>query len=197
MARYPNLWLRGSRYYLRVRVPADLRSVDKREHVVVSLGTSDHREAVRRYWEEQARVAREFDTARLELAGRSAATLALNEGRLEDLSNEQLETLVQGWFESRKRFRQPNSRAGEEAEILELLKQDAAHLKDADAVRASADALLIAAGLPFIRRRIGRSFPAVDRAGIQYHYLQGLVARALQVGKRAGTKFRFRSAGRG
>ncbi|MCK2053799.1 site-specific integrase [Methylobacterium sp. 37f] len=189
MARYPNLTQRGHRYYLRVRVPADLRPFDKRTHVAVSLRTSDYREAVRRYREEQARVAREFDALRTELAERSATTLALNEGRLEDLSNEQLETLVQKWFEGRERFRRPSIRFGEEANVLELLKQDAAQLDEPDAARSSADALLIAAGMPSRRRRIGRDFLTVDRTGRQYHYLIELVAHALRAENKLAHNF--------
>lgn len=180
MARYPNLWKRGNRYYLRVRVPADLRSVEKREHVAVSLRTSDHREAVRRYREEQARVARQFDATRAELAARDATTLALNEGRLDDLSDVQLETLVQNWFDSRERFRRPRSRAGEEGEFLQLLEEDATYLDEPAAARNSADALLIAAGTPSLRRRFGKGAPAIDRTGRQYHYLLELVAHALR-----------------
>ncbi|TXM65426.1 site-specific integrase [Methylobacterium sp. WL69] len=161
-------------------MPADLRAVDKREHVVVSLRTSDHREAVGRYREEQARIAREFDAARAELAGRDATTLALNEGRLEDLSNVQLEILVQTWFESREGLRRPLCQVGEEAELLVLLEQDAAHLNEPDAARTSVDALLIAAGMPSLSRRVGRGRPAVDRTGKQYRYLLELVAHALR-----------------
>ncbi len=49
MAKYPGLMRRGTRWYLRVKVPADLvEEVDRRE-IWRSLETGSHRKAVGRY----------------------------------------------------------------------------------------------------------------------------------------------------
>lgn len=147
MARYPNLWKRGDRYYVRVRVPADLRMVEKREHIAISLGTSDQRDAVRRYRDVHGKIEKQFDAIRAELAGRDAITKALNEGRLEALSDVQVETLVRGWFDAREHLRKPSLGPGDEEEGLRLLREDRARLDEidpaaADVARNSADRLL-------------------------------------------------------
>jgi len=53
LARYPNLMKRGSRYYVRVRVPKDVVALEKREHITRSLNTSDYAKAVRKLPNEQ------------------------------------------------------------------------------------------------------------------------------------------------
>jgi hypothetical protein len=47
VAKYPGLMPRGTRWYLRAKVPLDLREVLGRHEVWRSLRTGDHREAVK------------------------------------------------------------------------------------------------------------------------------------------------------
>jgi len=45
--RHPRLQKRGSRYFLRVKVPADLRGATGKREIRKALGTSDPREALK------------------------------------------------------------------------------------------------------------------------------------------------------
>ncbi len=49
MAKYPGLMRRGSRWYLRVKVPADLVEEVGWREIWRSLDTGSHRKAVGRY----------------------------------------------------------------------------------------------------------------------------------------------------
>nr|WP_293468296.1 hypothetical protein [Phenylobacterium sp.] len=132
-------------------MPTDLRLVEKREHIAISLGRSDQRDAVRRYRDVHGKIEQQFEATRAELAGRDAITKALNEGRLEALSDIQAETLVRGWFDAREHLRKPSLGPGDEEERLRLLLEDRARLDEmdpaaADVARNSADRLLADAG---------------------------------------------------
>jgi hypothetical protein len=48
VARHPRLQKRGSRYFLRVKVPTDLRSAIGKREIRKALGTSEPREALKR-----------------------------------------------------------------------------------------------------------------------------------------------------
>lgn len=185
LARYPNLWKRGTRYYVRVRVPADLRLVEKREHVVISLRTSDYREAIRGYRDVHGQIERRFELQRAEVAARDTLSITLGKGQLDRLTDHQIEGLVRDWFETRAHLRRPIARAGEEMELLLLLQEDARDLDEidpavADVTHAAADQLLADAGVPVGRRRVGRGRPVVERNSRQYRYLFELVGRALR-----------------
>ena len=75
MAKYPGLWLRGSRWQLRVVVPKDLRQVFEKAEINKSLGTSDRRAAIRLYLEERSEIERQFAAARDGLEGLSEADI--------------------------------------------------------------------------------------------------------------------------
>jgi hypothetical protein len=62
--RYPGLMKRGARWYLRVKVPARLRSALGREQLWKALGTSDRREAIRLYFPARAQLMAMFEQAR-------------------------------------------------------------------------------------------------------------------------------------
>ena len=55
---------RGTRYYLRTRVPLDLIETIGRKEIWKSLETGDHREAVRRYHLAKAELDQEFEQRR-------------------------------------------------------------------------------------------------------------------------------------
>jgi hypothetical protein len=62
--KYPGLMRRGARWYLYVKVPVDLRSTLGRLHIWKALGTSDRREAIRRYFPARAQLQATFEQAR-------------------------------------------------------------------------------------------------------------------------------------
>jgi hypothetical protein len=72
VARHPGLMRRGTRYYLRVRVPLDLINTIGRREIWKSLGTGDHREAVRRYFPARTKLQQCFEQARRPGAGLSS-----------------------------------------------------------------------------------------------------------------------------
>jgi hypothetical protein len=68
MPRHTHLLRRGSRYYLNVKVPKDLRAVYKNKEVIrKALKTSDRNEAVRRVRLESLRVHADFENERAKL----------------------------------------------------------------------------------------------------------------------------------
>ena len=64
MAKYSGLMRRGARFYLRVKVPVDLHSTLGRQQIWKALGTSDRREAIRRYFPARAQLQATFEQAR-------------------------------------------------------------------------------------------------------------------------------------
>jgi integrase len=62
--QYPGLMRRGARWYLRVKVPADLRSILGRDQIWKALGTSDRREAIGRYFPARTQLQATFEQAR-------------------------------------------------------------------------------------------------------------------------------------
>lgn len=64
MSKHPWLWDRKGTYWLRAKVPKDIRERFGREHVTFSLGTKDRRDADRLITIEAARVQERFDACR-------------------------------------------------------------------------------------------------------------------------------------
>ena len=69
MAKYPGLMRRGSRWYLRVKVPADLVEEAGRREIWHSLETGSHRKGVGRYHQAQGEVQALLESARRRLRG--------------------------------------------------------------------------------------------------------------------------------
>lgn len=67
MPRHTHLLRRGSRYYLNVKVPKDLRGVLKKRLIRKALKTSDPREAARLVRLESLRVHADFENERAKL----------------------------------------------------------------------------------------------------------------------------------
>ena len=101
MAKYPNLWKRGNAYYLRMRVPLDLVQTLRKEHVVRSLRTSDHRTALERYRRAQAEIEEQFAAIRQGRASAARSEAAIAAGDLNRLSHREIEALVVDWFAAR------------------------------------------------------------------------------------------------
>jgi hypothetical protein len=96
MPRPEHLQLRGKIYWLRVRVPDELRPVLDRLEVRRSLGTSDPVEAKRRVRIERLKTEAEFDDARRRLAAVQATQSSTP--RSVELSDEQVWMLATRWF---------------------------------------------------------------------------------------------------
>lgn len=64
MSKHPWLWERGGTYWLRAKVPKDIRDRFGAGHVAFTLGTKDRREADRLITIEAARVQERFDSCR-------------------------------------------------------------------------------------------------------------------------------------
>jgi hypothetical protein len=62
--KYPRLQKRGSRYFLRVKVPTDLRSAVGKREIRKALGTSDPREALKEVRKASAETDAMFDAVR-------------------------------------------------------------------------------------------------------------------------------------
>ena len=72
-ARHPRLQKRGSRYFLRVKVPTDLRSAVGKREVRKALGTSEPREALKRVRQASAETDAMFEALRGKVAANEAA----------------------------------------------------------------------------------------------------------------------------
>lgn len=153
MAKYPGLMRRGTKWYLRVSVPGDLVDAIGKREVWRSLRTGDHREAKRRYFEERAKVERQFGSAR--------------QG-LDALSEQDIRRMVVQWFDQGDRRSAKADFAalggGRQVEPDDAGEWEGMLLGGADEeilphVQAEADAILISHGWPRSTRQatnIGR-----------------------------------------
>jgi len=99
--RHTRLFRRGSRYYLRVKVPVDLQSAMGRMEIKWSLGTSDAREAERRIKFESAKADAIFETERAKLNGGKTKGNGDREAHrmpLRILSQEHAQEFARTWF---------------------------------------------------------------------------------------------------
>jgi hypothetical protein len=76
MPRHPRLQKRGSRYFLRVKVLADLCSAVGKREVRKALGTSEPREALKRVRQASAETDAMFEALRGKVASPSLAARA-------------------------------------------------------------------------------------------------------------------------
>ncbi len=174
---------------MKKRVPMDLRHVESREQIAISLGTTDPREAERRYPFRLADIERRFHELRSELAAQGPVQAALRTGRLELLSDADIETLVGAWFRKRAALREPSFDTLDARTHLDHLADDESRIRapdphDMDPVENAANRLLLDAGMAARTRKLGHSrtkaaVPVVDRSTSQYAYLINLVRRAL------------------
>jgi integrase len=192
LAKYPGLYARSGRWYVRKRVPADLIHVEKREQIRLSLNTSDRRNAVKLYHLRAAEIEVRFADLRRQLQEVGKVTAALAVGKLEKLNHREIEGLAIDWWGERSAFRAPRvDEMTSPAEVAAEIERDAEALAnplpdDGDPVGRIADQLLVKAGIVAYPQRIGSMrthvlAPVVDRSTAQYRYLRELVARGLQV----------------
>jgi integrase len=186
LAKYPGLGLRRGAWYVRKRTPVDLQHVERRRSVRYSLDTTSFREAVKRYPFKMAEIQADFERMRHELREQGKVSAALAVGKLERLSEGEIESLAAAWWARREAYRQPQV---DEDDPLAVLAEEEALLArrdegDGDPVRNLADRLLVDAGMASKPLRVGRiktqvAYPLVDRSTIQYRYLCELITRAL------------------
>jgi hypothetical protein len=105
MPRHTHLLRRGSRYYLNVKVPKDLRGVLKKDIIRKALKTSEPREAARRVRLESLRIHAEFENLRRKLRAKNAPPKRLSAISTGDAYNlvfrhfSQLEQMSEEWWE--------------------------------------------------------------------------------------------------
>ena len=88
MAKYPGLMRRGSRWYLRAKVPADLVEEVGRREIWRSLETGSHRKAVGRYHQVRGEVQALLEAARRRLRGGG-----------DEVTDAELRRLAAMWFQ--------------------------------------------------------------------------------------------------
>jgi integrase len=151
MARRPeHLQLRGSTWWLRVRVPDELRPILGKLEIRRTLGTSDAAEAKRRVRIERIKVEAEFDDARASLerqraaAGRASAAQVI-------LTEEQVWALATRWFIEQERAGVSRPVEIGDEEVIQNLSEDLVHVERFDevsaTVREEVDKLLAEAGV--------------------------------------------------
>jgi hypothetical protein len=84
--RHPRLQKRGSRYFLRVKVPTDLRSAIGKREIRKALGTSDPREALKRVRKASVEADAVFETYRVRTAPNASDRVPASEADLERLA---------------------------------------------------------------------------------------------------------------
>lgn len=190
LAKYPGLQARGNGvWYVRKRVPTDLVHVEARSSIRLSLETTDKKAAIKLYPFKLAAIEQHFDALRngLQSAGKVSAVLAV--GKLERLSEREIEGLVSRWWAERDIARRPDVDDMTDIEALVAdIEADARVLGPdmvgSEAVRGLADGLLVSAGMASRPLSIGKrktkvAYPVVDRSTPSYRYLCELVGRAL------------------
>ncbi len=118
MAKQPRLHKRGSRYYVRVRVPDDLRPILGRREIKYSLGTADYREALERVRLASATIDGQFAETRRK-ATIEPVTI---------LSEFEAEQIVLRWFHVADREAERTDTGGDVAEAMQNLEEDAGDL---------------------------------------------------------------------
>lgn len=151
MARRPeHLQLRGSTWWLRVRVPDELRQIIGKREVRRTLGTSDSAEARRRVRIERIKVEAEFDDARVTLERQRAAAGGATAAQV-TLTEEQVWALATRWFVEQERAGASRPVEIGDEEVIQNLSEDLAHVERFDEVSATVqdevDKLLAQAGI--------------------------------------------------
>ena len=85
MPRHPRLQKRGSRYFLRVKVPTDLRSAIGKREIRKALGTSDAREALKRVRKASVEADAIFETCRARAVPAASVRVPASEADLDRL----------------------------------------------------------------------------------------------------------------
>lgn len=191
LAKYPGLYQRQGVWYVRRKVPIDLRHLFTSDQRRKSLGTGDRKSAFRLYAPTLTEIEREFELKRAELGRKDNITQALLTAKLERLTEIEIDGLVLGWWVGRAACRQPVVDDFELAETLLEIEADlhaiiAPGPEEGDPATQVADQLLVEAGMVSHTRGVGpfttlARFPAVDRSSEQFRYLCDRVRIALEI----------------
>jgi hypothetical protein len=151
LAKYPGLVRRdGGVWYVRKRVPDDLRHILGSSDIRRSLKTTDRKEAVGRYHSESAEIAERFKTLRAELEARGAIEHGLSTGRIDLLGRAEVEKIVAEWWGRREATRKPQlDEFTDRRDLLAAIREEAALLTErpeGDVAARLADQLLVKAG---------------------------------------------------
>jgi integrase len=151
MARRPeHLLLRGNIWWLRVRVPDELRPIIGKTEIRKSLKTSDGAEAKRRVRIERIKVEAEFDDARVTLERQRAAAGGATAAQV-TLTEEQVWALATRWFVEQERASVSRPAEIGNEEVIQNLSEDLAHVERFEevsrTVHAEVDKLLAEAGV--------------------------------------------------
>jgi len=151
MARRPeHLQLRGSTWWLRVRVPDELRPILRKLEVRRTLGTADAAEAKRRVRIERIKVEAEFDDARVTLERQRAAAGGVTAAQV-TLTEEQVWALATRWFVEQERAGASRPVEIGDAEVIQNLSEDLPHIERFEevsrTVHEEVDKLLAEAGV--------------------------------------------------
>lgn len=191
LAKYPGLYQRGGVWYVRKRVPIDLRPLAARDQVRLSLETGERRLAVQRYPFKLAEIERGFDELRQDHRALGKVERSLRTGQLEALTWSELGELASEWWDRRSAARTPDPEDLSDVPALvvqiddDLQRSLSPRLEDGDVVEALVDRLLVQAGVPARPMKAGvmrtrALYPDLDRSTSQYRYLCDLIRRALE-----------------
>lgn len=134
--RSEHLQLRGSTWWLRVRVPDELRQIIGKREVRRTLGTSDTSEARRRVRIERIKVEADFHTARASLERQRAAAAGVAATQIV-LTEEQVWALATRWFVDQERLGANRRIEIGDEEVIQNLSEDLAHVEQFDEVSMS------------------------------------------------------------
>ena len=121
MPKHPRLQKRGSRYYLRVKVPADLRDTLGKREVREALKTSDPREALKLVRKRSAEVDEVFDAHRQKPVCGGRVLVPASAADVERIVLQDFHDTKQRWAEASLRVA-PEDMEG----IIEILNEDEA-----------------------------------------------------------------------
>ncbi len=173
MGKQPRLHRRGARFYVRVRVPDDLRDIIGRREVKYSLHTADHGEALVKVRLASAQIDAQFAEARRNATTEPTRTLTEFEA----------EQLVLRWFHDADRVAERTDPGGDIAAAVENLELDISDFRDQEnpgtlaAVQDTTRRLLrennidLDASSPFLERLVQRGL--VERARRDRDRLRG------------------------
>lgn len=192
LANYPGLFARRGVWYVRKKVPVELRQIIGMESVRKSLEVRDRRSAQRLYHARMAEIVADFEAQRAALSRQDKLSQAMLTGSLERLKENEIDALVWRWWEGRVALRHPTVEEEDDlSDVLSIIESDiqdvtAPNSTDVDPAAHIADQLLVKAGMAAAPKKAGRiatavHYPAVDRSTRQYAYLCQRVRTALEI----------------
>jgi integrase len=173
-------------------VPSDLVAYLNKSHINKSLKTSDHREAIRRWREQQGEAEIYFDEVRRQVGLVPARNREKETLNLDMLADSHIEGMVLNWYhetlnrDAKTSDCQPDHFAP--ASVLQEMGTNIQRYRSSndevtiDEISRAADAILLHNGAPYELVEIGLGIKqrrlSVNRNGSQYRYLFSLVRRA-------------------